>query len=139
MASQLDFGFVPTKEQVKRSLVVKNTGDIPVGLTWKLEAPFGIEPPAASIAPGQAASFEVSFQPMEACSYNVNALCQLDTGISTTVQVGDTRGGGGGGRLMLVQAKEERGGEIAGGEREGGERRCRVRCGHCSQHTWAAV
>ena len=30
VASQVDFGFVPTKETVKRTLVVKNTGDLEV-------------------------------------------------------------------------------------------------------------
>jgi len=58
-----------------------------VGLSWKLEEPFDIEPNSARISPGQGASFEVSFLPLEACSYNVKALCQLDTGISTTVKV----------------------------------------------------
>ncbi len=87
VVSRLDFGFVPNKERVTKPLVVKNTGDIKVGLSWTLEAPFGIEPQAAVIQPGQQAQFEVSFQPVEACSSNVNALCQLDSGISTTVQV----------------------------------------------------
>lgn len=30
VASRVDFGFVPTKEQVKHALVVKNTGDLEV-------------------------------------------------------------------------------------------------------------
>lgn len=76
----LDFGFVPCKELQRRPLVIRNTGDIKVGVSWKLEAPFSIEPQSASLAPGESHSFTVSFQPTEACSYQGYAACQLDNG-----------------------------------------------------------
>ena len=87
MPSHLDFGFVPCKETVKLPLAVRNTGDLRVTASWKMEAPFVVEPHAATVEPGQVHTFTVSFTPHEACAYTVNALCTLDSGDSTTVGV----------------------------------------------------
>lgn len=85
---QLDFGFVPNKETVIKPLLVRNTGDVKVGLSWSLGTPFSISPTTASILPGDEVSFEVSFTPTEASFYSVDALCKLDSGnISRTVTV----------------------------------------------------
>ncbi|KAG1664126.1 hypothetical protein FOA52_011949 [Chlamydomonas sp. UWO 241] len=90
VARQLDFGYVPVRERVTRAITVRNTGDVPVSLAWTLDAPFGIEPRRADgVAPGACATFDVSFEPGEACSYGVAALCQLGggAGASTTVRI----------------------------------------------------
>lgn len=54
---------------------------------WRIEAPFSISPLTASLEPGEAAVFQVSFAPLEACSYEVNAAVQLDTGAGSLVKV----------------------------------------------------
>lgn len=79
----LDFGFVPCKELQRRPLTIRNAGDIKVGVNWKLEPPFSISPLTSNLAPGQAATFEVSFQPQEAGSFQGHAACMLDNGVSS--------------------------------------------------------
>ncbi|GIL53686.1 hypothetical protein Vafri_9323 [Volvox africanus] len=83
----LDFGFTPTKETVTAPLVVRNSGDVRVDVAWRLEAPFVISPPAASLAPGEALSFTVAFTPPEACSYTANAACELESGAAAVCKI----------------------------------------------------
>ncbi|KAJ9506854.1 hypothetical protein QJQ45_029976, partial [Haematococcus lacustris] len=83
----LDFGFVPCKEEQTRSLTVRNTGDIQVTLSWKLDAPFSISPASASLAPGQALACKVCFTPQEASSYSGHATCLLGNGGSASCLV----------------------------------------------------
>ncbi|GIL85005.1 hypothetical protein Vretimale_9849 [Volvox reticuliferus] len=83
----LDFGFTPTKETVTAPLVVRNSGDVRVDVVWRLEAPFVIRPPAASLAPGEALTFTVAFTPPEACSYTANAACELESGAAAVCKI----------------------------------------------------
>ncbi|KXZ53757.1 hypothetical protein GPECTOR_6g674 [Gonium pectorale] len=85
--SQLDFGFTPCKETVTAPVVVKNSGDVRVDVTWRLEAPFAITPPSASLAPGESLSFVVAFTPPEACSYTANAACTLESGAAAICKI----------------------------------------------------
>jgi hypothetical protein len=55
---------------------------------WRVEAPFSVSPPAASLAPGESMHFTVSFTPPEACSYTANAACQLESGAAAICKVG---------------------------------------------------
>lgn len=56
-------------------------------VTWRLEAPFAISPPAASLAPGEGFTFTVTFTPLEACSYTANAACELESGAAAICKV----------------------------------------------------
>eukprot|EP00798_Chlamydomonas_sp_ICE-L_P020949 gene20949-27801_t len=95
---QLDFSFAPTKDHWKleepftiepssSKIAIQGTAIFMVEVTWKLEEPFTIEPSSSKIAIGETAMFMVTFTPPEACSYNVDALCQLDNGTSALVQI----------------------------------------------------
>ncbi len=59
-----------------------------VDVAWRLEAPFAISPPAASLAPGETLSFSVAFTPPEACSYHATGACQLESGAAAICKVG---------------------------------------------------
>ncbi|GLC34162.1 Cilia- and flagella-associated protein 65 [Pleodorina starrii] len=83
----LDFGFTPTKETATAPLVVRNSGDVRVDVTWRLEPPFAISPPSASLAPGEALTFAVAFTPPEACSYTANAACELESGAAAICKI----------------------------------------------------
>lgn len=58
-----------------------------VGITWKLDSPFSISPQSVVLSPGESHKFMVSFLPVEACSYDAHAVCQLDNGSSVPVNV----------------------------------------------------
>ncbi|MEW5306910.1 MAG: hypothetical protein WDW36_009343 [Sanguina aurantia] len=86
LPASLDFGCVPTKETVTRQISIRNTGDVRVRAEWRLDPPFSITPSSGSLAPGECSTFDVSFHPTEACSYDARAACQLESGPTSVVK-----------------------------------------------------
>lgn len=56
----LPFGCVPAIETAERELVISNTGDTQLSFTWKVEAPFRVEPPAGQLQAGAQLACKVS-------------------------------------------------------------------------------
>ncbi|XP_032492501.1 cilia- and flagella-associated protein 65 [Phocoena sinus] len=57
-----------------------NTGDLPTFFTWESPSPFQILPTTGLLEPGQACRITVTFQPLMAVIYNVQATCWYGEG-----------------------------------------------------------
>lgn len=81
--SVVAFGFVPVRETAFRNLTVVNTGEVAVTYEWKLDAPFHAAPAAGRIAPGEVATVQASFAPVDAGAFVAEATCVV-TGVEGT-------------------------------------------------------
>ncbi|ELK17194.1 Coiled-coil domain-containing protein 108 [Pteropus alecto] len=54
---------------------LNNVGDLPTFFTWEFSSPFQMLPTSGLLEPGQACRIKVTFQPLMAVIYNVQATC----------------------------------------------------------------
>lgn len=76
----VEFGYVPTKEITSQPFAVTNIGDTQTEFSWTVQAPFRVEPPTASLAPGEVGHFTIFFEPMDAVAISGLATCQIHGG-----------------------------------------------------------
>ena len=62
----VDFGCCPTGEITRRTIKVRNVGQMEASFSWKHGPPFTLAPLSGTIAPGKSADIEIAFAPTDA-------------------------------------------------------------------------
>lgn len=77
LPQKIDFGQVAISSERRRTLTVKNTGDLAVECTWRSQSPFEVEPSVCRLPVGGSVRCVVSFTPDKTCWYSAVAVCEL--------------------------------------------------------------
>ncbi|ORX76894.1 hypothetical protein BCR32DRAFT_295949 [Anaeromyces robustus] len=71
----ISFGYCPVNEIVRKTFILKNTGELTTTFEWKVCKPYSIIPEKGKIEPKKSLTMEVLFQPYEASVFNANVIC----------------------------------------------------------------
>ncbi|XP_054405827.1 cilia- and flagella-associated protein 65 isoform X1 [Pongo abelii] len=67
-------------DMTEASFCLDNVGDLPTFFTWEFSSPFQMLPAMGLLEPGQASQIKVTFQPLTAVIYEVQATCWYGAG-----------------------------------------------------------
>mmetsp|Transcript_36466 Transcript_36466/g.71614 ORF Transcript_36466/g.71614 Transcript_36466/m.71614 type:complete len:1880 (+) Transcript_36466:91-5730(+) len=80
IVDEIDFGFVPVKEETTQYFTIQNVGDVETPFRWKVDEPFKLVPSQGSIKPGHSITLALTIFPVQASSLEGKLECFLAGG-----------------------------------------------------------